>query len=68
MKDVLYLAAVVAFFGVMLGVVGLCRPVAGSCDYDTADTYDTAGTADTANATVTVEDEHRPVRTGHAPA
>jgi len=36
MTDVLYLAAIVAFFAVMVGVTGLCRRVVGSGDYDTS--------------------------------
>jgi hypothetical protein len=58
MTDVLYLAAIVAFFAVMVGVTGLCRRVVGSGDYDTS------GIAD---SRVTEDEEHRPVGTGHTP-
>ena len=37
MLDVAYLVLLVAFFAVMVGVVGLCRRVVGTEDYETPD-------------------------------
>jgi hypothetical protein len=57
MTDLLYLAAVVAFFAVMVGVVGVCRRVVGGGDYDTLDVADVKG----------IEDHEPPVLAGHDP-